>query len=218
MAIQGKKAAFEGARVLIVDRSRMSRVALREVLEQKLGALVVGEAQDGRSAVEMARELEPEVVILDVVLPGFGGHWAASKIRGEHPGVKVVVFTERTSGAIIRQMMQLGVSAYLLKGCPVSELTAALQKVVQGRTHFDDAVLERGRVPTLCKESLSPRQREVLQLLSDGRSTKEIADALDVSVKTVETHIRNIKQRLNLHSIASLTKYAIREGLTDLEA
>jgi DNA-binding NarL/FixJ family response regulator len=207
---------------LISDDHRLLREGLKSLLE-KNGYRVAGETGDGRSAVKLARKLSPDVVILDVSMPLLNGIEAARQISAEAPHTKVIVMSMHSASHFILAALQAGAAAYLLKDAAFDELLVAVRAVLDGQIYLSPAVagvVVRAslRQPVSRRESLqrktSNREREVLQLLVEGKSTKEIASTLYVSVKTIETHRKQIMDKLNLHSIAELTKYAIREGVT----
>lgn len=196
------------------------------MIEALEGYDVVGEAGDGRTAVSLAAELKPDVVVMDVGMPDLNGIDAAKQVIDASEGVKVVALSMLSDGRYVRRMFQAGASAYLLKESAFDELRTAIDAVLSGKTYVSPAVGQvvigdyvrddRSSGSDLF-QSLTPREREVLQLMAEGRSTKEIASDLFVSVKTIETHRQHIMQKLKTNSIADLTKFAIREGLTQLE-
>lgn len=187
---------------------------------------MVGEAEDGRSAVSLAAELRPDVVVMDVGMPDLNGIDAARRVCADVPGVKVVALSMLSDGRFVRRMFQAGASAYLLKECAFDELKLAIDTVLRGKTYVSpgigqvvigDYVRDDREAGSEAFQSLTAREREVLQLLAEGGATKEIAAALFVSVKTIETHRQHVMQKLGTNSIADLTKFAIREGLTRLD-
>ena len=210
-------------RVLIADDHGIIRDGVRSVLTHDLGMEVVGEAADGQQAVRLARELHPDLVLMDINMPGMNGIEATRIICNEMPEVKIVVLSMFSDKRYVMEMLSLGVSAYLLKDCATRELSVALDKVIHNKTYISpdigvevirDCLEQLGMKESASFSPLSPRERQVLKLLADGRHNKEIADYLNMSVKTVEGHRQNIMQKLNLHTVAELTKYAIREGIT----
>ncbi len=213
-------------RILLVDDHRLMLEGLRSLLEKERGLEVVGEAQDGRTAMKLANELKPDVVIMDVVMPGLNGIEATRHILAEQPRPKVIALSMYSYKRYVADMFRAGVSAYVLKDCALKELVAAIRAVCRGETYLtptiarivlDDYVNRLTTQDSSELSVLSAREREVLQLLAEGRNTKEIADCLNVSTKTVETHRRQIMERLGIYSIAELTKFAIRAGLTAIE-
>jgi two-component system, NarL family, response regulator NreC len=212
------------ARIFIADDHRLLREGLRSLLEGA-GYPVVGEAEDGRTCVGLVKKLQPHVVIIDIGMPLLNGVEATRQIRREVPSTKVIVISMHSESRFILGALAAGASGYLLKDAAFEELGGALKAILKGQTYLSPAIahlvvrrsLGRGTIlPSSQRGRISSREREVLQLVAEGRSTKEIAAALYVSVKTVETHRKQIMDKLNVHSIAELTKYAIREGVTSL--
>jgi DNA-binding NarL/FixJ family response regulator len=233
-------------RILIADDHQIVRQGLRRLLESEESFTVIGEAANGRAAVRMVQEDQPDIVVMDVTMPDLNGIDAARQITHEHPDVKVIGLSMHADSRFASEMLRAGASGYLLKEDAFEELSTAIRQVLAGTVYVSPriagALLGRGMDPDGGDEltnlaasqaasnrsgdlsallspmlHLSPRQREVLQLIAEGRSTKEIAFDLGVSVKTVETHRRQMMDKLNLHSVAQLTKYAVREGLTSVE-
>lgn len=214
-------------KVLVADDHQIVREGLRALLEKKSGLEVIGEAENGRRAVELVRRLKPDVVIMDVSMPDLNGIEATRQIIAEFPTTKVIALSMYADRRFVVNMLKAGASGYLLKDCAFEELTRAIRVVLAHKTYLSPGVTDilvkdckLGAPPSEVSAFglLTPREREVLQLMSEGRSTTKIADHLHVSVKTVESHRQQLMQKLNLHSVAELTKYAIREGLTSLEA
>ncbi len=211
--------------VLIADDHQIVRDGLRTLLEKYPDIDVVGEAEDGRTAVEMAGNLSPAVVIMDIARPDLNGIEATRRILAVNPRVKVIALSMHSDKRFISEMLKAGASGYLLKDCAFEELVTAIHAVMKDKTYLspgiagiviDNYVRQSGGPEASVFSVLSDREREVLQLMAEGKTTKEIAFQLDVSIKTVETHRQNIMTKLDIHSIAELTKYAIREGLTTL--
>jgi DNA-binding NarL/FixJ family response regulator len=208
--------------VLVVDDHSMFRQGLLALLEPVADIVVVGEAGDGREAVRLANELRPQVVSMNVTMPGLNGVDATLQIRGEQPEVKVVALSAHRDRRCVESMLAAGATAYVLKDSSFEEYLDALRAVADGRSYLSSMVadtLVRGFVEGRPQEQgpLSAREREVLQLIAEGFPTSEIARKLHISTKTVDTHRRQIMGKLGARSIAELTKYAIREGLTSLE-
>ncbi|MHC4479887.1 MAG: response regulator [Planctomycetota bacterium] len=214
-------------RVLLADDHTIVRKGLTALLEDLDGMEVVGEAGDGREALELARELAPDIVLMDVTMPNLNGVEATRQIAEAVPGAKVIALSIHSDRQFIQEMLRAGAAAYVRKGSSVRELSAAIRSVVQGHTYLcpeaTDVVTEdyvrqlpsgQGRPYSV----LTAREREVLQLLAEGMSGKSIAASLNISVKTVSTHRRNIMRKLGLNNVADLVKYAVREGLTSLES
>jgi DNA-binding NarL/FixJ family response regulator len=215
-----------GKRILIAEDHKMMREGLRVLLEERLGYECVAEVDDGDTAVSKAKELKPDVVIMDIVLPHLNGIEATRQIKAYQPQIEVIVLSMHATRSYILQLLQAGASAYLLKDSAVEDLAAALTAVRKGGMYLSPAIstaaaLKNETVRILEKniaesERLTKRQLQVLQLIADGHSTKEIAAILDISVKTIETHRKQIMDKLEIRTTAGLTKYCIREGLTVL--
>lgn len=212
-------------RVLLVDDHRMMREGLRALLAGAPDLEIVGEASDGRAALELVRTLSPDVVVMDVGMPELNGIEATRRIRTESPGVKVVALSTHRNSSYVHHMLEAGATGYVLKISAYDELLRAVRTVSLGKTYLSPeiagGVVERSTQPhprgASAYSSLGAREREVLQLVAEGKTSAETARKMHISVKTVESHRRNIVQKLGLHGTAELTKYAIREGLTSLE-
>lgn len=211
--------------VILADDHKIVREGIRILLQKYPEIEVIGETEDGRSTVEMARELAPDVVVMDIAMPDMNGIEATRRITEERPGVKVVALSMHSDKRFVSEMLKAGASAYLLKHSAFEELVTAVMTVVENRMYLSPAVTgvvvdnyikQKDKPGGSVFSMLSDREREVLQLLAEGKNTKEIATILNLSGKTVDAHRMNIMSKLNLHSIAELTKYAIREGLTSL--
>ncbi len=212
--------------LLLVDDHKIFRDGLKSLLENQLDLEVVGESDNGRNAVSAAKKLSPDVVIMDVAMPDLNGIEATQKILAENPEIKIVALSMYSDRRFITRMLKAGARGYLLKDCAFEELAGAIQAVLKDQIYLTPRIthdLVSDYLTLLPSHEaveapvLTPREREVLQLLAEGRKTKEIADVLKVSVKTIETHRKQIMDKLNIHSVAELTKYALREGLTFLE-
>lgn len=215
-------------RVLLVDDHRLFRSGLRSLLESEEGIEVVGEASNGRAAIEMLDQCRPTVVVMDITMPDLNGVEATRQVLDQSPEARVIALSMHSDRRFIEGMLRAGASGYLLKDCASKELVQAVRAVADGQTFLSPSIAE-AVVGSLLSASegpkgggrtaaeLSGREREVLQLLAEGLSAKEIAHRLHLSSKTIETHRANIMSKLDLHSIADLTKYAIREGLTPLD-
>ena len=212
-------------RILLADDHTIIRDGLASLLNARADLEVVGEAEDGLRVLELAAELKPQVVVMDISMPGLNGIDATRKLmEGEDPP-KVVVLSMHSDRRFVLGALKAGASAYLLKDGGFDELASVIRDVVAGGIRLSpqitDAVvhdyIRLASADASPDDPLTPREREVLQLLAEGDSTKEMAARLNVSVKTVETHRRQVMEKLDLHSVAELTKYAIRTGLTTLD-
>jgi two-component system NarL family response regulator len=213
-------------RVLLVDDHQMLRGGLRAVLALENDIEVVGEAGDGHAAVGMAGRLVPDVVLMDIGMHSLNGVEATRRIRVENPNVKVIALSTYSDKRYVLSMLEAGASGYVLKAAAVDEMCRAIRAVAEGKRYLSpdiagvvvDARLGApARSGTSSSSGLGSREREVLQLLAEGHSSPEIARRLHIAPSTVETHRRNIMRKLDMHSVAELTKYAIREGLTPLD-
>jgi len=217
-------------RVLIADDHQIVRDGLKSMLAKSLDVEVVGEAENGREAVSLARELSPDVVVMDIGMRELNGIDATRQIVDEVAGTRVIALSMHSDRRYVSEMLAAGASGYLLKDGAFDELASAIRAVASGRTFLSqgvaDTVLEDYRrqlsgspqaAPAGSARPLSGREREVLQLIAEGLSTKEIAARLHLSVKTVETHRRQIMEKLGIYNVAGLIKYAVREGLASLE-
>lgn len=213
-------------KVFLTDDHKIMREGLRVLLEKHPRFEVVGEAEDGLEFIKNVRDLRPEVVVMDIGMPNLNGIEATRKIVAEMPKIKIVGFSMHADRRFIVEMLKAGASAYLLKDSASEELIVAIRAVLADRIYLSpslaDAVI-KDYIDNIPRDSfsvfsiLTAREREVLQLIAEGKNTKSIASQLYISVKTVETYRQNIKDKLNLSSIAELTKCAVREGLTSLD-
>lgn len=207
-------------KIVLVDDHKMLRDGLRSLLERRADLQVVGEAADGRAALAVAAETRPDVVVMDMMMPGLGGPEATRRLVAEHPGIKVIALSMHSDQRLVASMLSAGAAAYLLKSSASDELLEAIDAVSAGRRHVSrelaGALALQGD-PASTPAPLSGREREVLQLLAEGLTSKEIAARLGLAVSTVDTHRKQIMAKLDLRTIAELTKYAVREGLTSIE-
>jgi DNA-binding NarL/FixJ family response regulator len=210
-------------KVLIVDDHQITREGIRSLLEREPDMKVLGEAEDGRSAARMARELGPDVIVMDVCMPDMNGILATSVILSEFPKIKVLALSMLNDRRFVYNMLRAGASGYLIKDCSCQELVRAIRMVIANKTYLSpgiiDAVVKDYVRPSAYSDSsyssnLTIRESEVLQLVAEGYSSPQIAHRLHLSVKTVETHRQKLLAKINAKGIAGLTKYAIREGLT----
>ena len=209
--------------ILLADDNRMMREGLRALLERQSDMKVVAEADDGRTAVELARRHKPSVAVLDLTMPVLNGIEATRQLAEADLGTKVIILSVHSEKRFVTEALRAGAVGYVLKDCAFEELANAIRIAAAGQTYLSPAIARTvvegylGRSPRQRPTAfivLTDRERQILQLLAEGRSAKRIAMDLGVSIKTVETHRANIMKKLGLHSIAELTKYAIREGLT----
>jgi DNA-binding NarL/FixJ family response regulator len=208
-------------RVLLADDHVLVRTGIRLLLQKTEGVDVVGEADDGRRAVALALELRPHIVLMDISMPNLNGLEAAAQIRRECPEVRVIILSMSADEAHVLQALRAGASGYLLKDASPDELSLAIQAVMRGDTWLTPRVSRQvveGYVGRLSQgettlDALTPRQREILQLIAEGQGTKEIAFKLGLSVKTVETHRAQIMERLNIRDVPGLVRFAVRSGL-----
>jgi DNA-binding NarL/FixJ family response regulator len=214
-------------RVLLADDHKIFRDGLRTLIDKEAEMEVVAEAENGRKAVKLAEKLSPNVIIMDVSMPDLNGIEATRKIIAGTSNVKVIALSMHSDRRFVLGMLEAGASAYLLKDCAFAELVSAIRQVAAGNTYLSPKIADvvvKGYLNKVSDTSLTrrtiltSREREILQLLAEGLSAKEIAAHLNLSIKTIETHRRNIMEKLEIHTIAELTKYAIREGLVALES
>jgi DNA-binding NarL/FixJ family response regulator len=211
--------------ILLADDHQLMRQGLRSMLEEQPNIKVVGEADDGRTAVRLAGELKPDIVIMDVTMPDLNGIDATRQIRADNPQIKIIALSMHAERQFVMEMLAVNATGYLPKDCPMDELLSAIEAVMRGDVFLSPkvtGVLVKEFVggapePSAFCGTLSPREREVLQLVAEGKSSKEIAYLLGLSSKTVEGHRRQIMDKLKLYSVAELTRYAIREGVTSLD-
>jgi DNA-binding NarL/FixJ family response regulator len=209
--------------VLLADDHRIVREGLRSMLENREDIEVVGETENGEETVRLAQQLRPSVVVLDISMPDLNGVEATRRILGNSPGAKVIILSMHSDRRFVIESLRAGAVGYVPKDSAFGELERAIHTVVAGRTYLSPevaglvveySVRPAGDDPSSVFSVLTVREREVLQQLAEGKTTKEAAAALHVSDKTIETHRRNIMNKLDIHSIAGLTRYAIREGIT----
>jgi DNA-binding NarL/FixJ family response regulator len=211
-------------RILLADDHKIVRQGLRTLLQKEPYMEVVAEAEDGRASLKLAQQLSPQVVIMDVGMPDLNGIEATRQVLADSPGIKVIALSMHSDRRFVVNMLKAGASGYLLKDSAFEELAAAIRAVMANKTYLSPGVsdvvikdyISSPKLDSSAFSVLTAREREVLQLMAEGKSTKQIADRLIVSVKTIETHRQQIMNKLNIHSVAELTKYAIREGLSSL--
>ena len=206
-------------RILLVDDHAMVRAGFRSLLEKMPEVEVVGEAANGREAIREVAALRPDLVLMDVVMPELNGLDATARIVAAHPSIRVILVTMNASEEYVRQGLRAGASGYLLKESTPEELAQAIRAVSAGGTYLNSSVAHhvvaglQGGGGASSLERLTSRQREVLQLVAEGNTTKEIARKLGISVKTVEVHRSQLMESLDIHDIAGLVRYAVRSGL-----
>jgi DNA-binding NarL/FixJ family response regulator len=224
--MQNKATLVKPIRVLLADDHTLVRAGIRGLLEGLPGVEVVGEAGDGPEAMTKACELRPDIVLLDVGMPGLNGLEVAGRIASMDAGIRVVILSMHTSEEYVLRALRAGCAGYLVKGSAVSELEIAVRAVVRGETYLSPVVSKRvvedyvtrtgGAADPL--DALTPRQREILQLVAEGNTSKDIARLLGLAFKTVETHRGQIMERLKVHDVAGLVRFAVRVGLVTPES
>lgn len=211
--------------ILLVDDHEIMREGLFALLKKNNDLEVVGQASDGRVAVEMVHELSPDVVIMDIGMPNLNGIEATRLMLADHPKLKIMALSTHSDGSIVAKMLKAGASGYMLKDSAFVELVDGINAMMENKTYlcsrvakivFSDYVNLITNPKYAGGDNLTSRERQVLQLVAEGKTTKEIAPVLHVSIKTIDSHREHIMEKLDIHNIAGLTKYAIREGLTFL--
>jgi DNA-binding NarL/FixJ family response regulator len=219
-------AALGALRILVADDHEVAREGIRSLLEEHAGWEVCAEAKDGREAVEAASRLKPDVLLLDIGMPNLNGLDAARQILAANPNARILILTIHDSEHVVREVLAAGASGFVLKSDAGRDLLAAVEALQDRRTFFTHKVAQMMLDGYLRPHEetdtggqqciLTPREREVIQLVAEGKTTKEVATALSLSVKTAETHRTNLMRKLNLHSIADLTLYAVRNGIVQI--
>jgi DNA-binding NarL/FixJ family response regulator len=212
-------------RVLVADDHTLVRAGIRGLLEGLDSVEVVGEAGDGQETLRLAESVRPDIVLLDVGMPGLNGLDVAARLTAQHPSMRVLILSMHTSEEYVLRALRAGCAGYLLKGSAVAELELAIRAVARGETYLSPAVskhvmddyVRRTGGATDPIEALTARQREVLQLVAEGHTSKDIAERLGLSFKTVEAHRAQIMERLGIHDVASLVRFAVRMGLISPE-
>ena len=203
-------------KVLLVDDHSLVRRGFRRMLEDEADMEVVGEAGTGEESIKLAKELRPNVVVMDCALPGMNGLQATRKIIEDSPDTAVLMLSMHTEGTWVHQAIEAGVKGYVLKDALDLELGSAVRKVAAGETVFDPKVVQRSALKGERTAALTQRELEVLQMIVDGKSNKEIATVLDLSANTIAVHRANIMNTLGIHKTAELVVYAIRAGLVNV--
>ena len=209
-------------KILLVDDHKLLRDGLRNIIEQRSNMHIIGEASDGREAIKVASKLLPDVIVIDVAMPGMNGIEAAQQIHKNHPNIKIIGLSMHSGKQFIQGMFKAGAYGYLLKDGDSDELITAITTVVQNKKYLSKdinqeflSLLKKGKL--LEKTYLSSREKEVLQLIAEGKSSKKIGEILFLSSKSIDVHRNNIMKKVDLFTISELTKYAIQNGLTTLE-
>jgi DNA-binding NarL/FixJ family response regulator len=212
-------------KIIIADDHKIFRQGLRNLFEQKLGATVIAESGDGLSTVELCNQHRPDIVIMDITMPRLNGIEAARQIKRDIPGIGIIMLSMHSDMRFIIESLRAGASGYLLKESAFEELALAISTVKANRIYLSSEIADtiikhylaqRSQSEATAFSILTAREREILQLIAEGKTTKEIAAQHALSIKTVESHRQQIMDKLNLHSVAQLTKFAIREGITGL--
>ena len=211
-------------RTLLADDHVMLRDALRLMLEQEADIEIVGEASDGQAVLDIVAQTKPDVIVMDIAMPGMGGIEATRRLIQENANLKILALTTYPDKRYVNEMLSAGAVGYITKSAASDQLLQAIRSVAEGKPYFSQevasALLETVRrtpnsvAPKGSKEILGRRERQVLSLLAEGHSSSQIAEELHIAASTVDVHRRNIMRKLNIHSVAELTKFAIREGLT----
>ncbi|MDB6015947.1 MAG: Two component transcriptional regulator, LuxR family [Pedosphaera sp.] len=212
---------MKNIRILLADDHTLLRAGIHSLLEKMPGVEVVGEAADGREAMSMVKALLPNMVLMDIAMAGLNGLEATARIIKEFPQVRIIILSMHANEEYVLQTLRAGAAGYLLKDAATAELELAIQAVAKGDTYLSPAISKRviedyvGRTSGQKgpAEQLTPRQREILQMVAEGKSTKEIAFLLNLSVKTVETHRAQLMDRLDIHDVPGLVRHAMRTGL-----
>ncbi|MHB9025431.1 MAG: response regulator [Armatimonadota bacterium] len=212
-------------RILLVDDHQIIREGLKTLLERHADLRVVAEAEDGKMAVRLAQEVTPDVIVMDLGLPGLNGIEATRQIHASRPEARVVALSMHDETRFVMEMFKAGAKGYLIKSAAFNELVSAIRTVVADRPYLSPRLAGELMQEYICQlpaqhasgfSVLTGREREVLQLLAEGKTTKQIAASLELSLKTAESYRQQLMEKLNLHTVAELTKYAIREGITSL--
>ena len=218
-----------GIKIALCDDHQIIREGLRALLEKQPDMMVVGEGINGLDAIRLAREKKPDIIVLDIGMPEMNGIGAARRILEDNKKIKVLALSMHSDHHFVIEMLEAGAAGYMLKDSAFSELANAIRTIMTGGLfispriagnvlqQFNQRAKPASRKKNSHKVELSQRESEILQMISEGKSSKDIARTINISIKTVETHRQHIMQKIGAHNVASLTKYAIREGLTSLE-
>jgi DNA-binding NarL/FixJ family response regulator len=215
-----------GIKILLADDHKIIRDGLRSLIEKEKDMAVVAEAENGRDAIKLARQFAPDIVVMDINMPDLNGVDATKLILEESPEVRIIALSIHSSRRFVTRMLRAGAAGYLVKHCAYEELADAIRMVADHKSYLSSQILDtviNDYTANLASDeesassTLSTREREILQLVAEGTSSEDIADRLCISVKTVSSHRRTIMQKLDLHSVADLTRFAINEGLVSLD-
>ena len=212
-------------KIMVVDEHKILREGLATLIAKQPNMEIVGEAADGREALDLVEKNTPDLILMDITMPNLNGIEATRKIKSKRPEIEIIALSLHSDRRFVLGMIGAGASGYLIKQCTFDELVLAINTVMEGKKYLspeisnilvEEYVRKDSQEKAIIDLKLTPREREILQLLAEGKNTKEIASNLSISVKTVETHRRHIKRKLETNSVAELTKIAIKEGLTSL--
>jgi DNA-binding NarL/FixJ family response regulator len=216
---------LESLTILLADDHTLVRAGIRALVERLPSVNVVGEAKDGREALRLAKDRKPDIILMDIAMPGLNGLEATKRVAKECPGVNVIILSMYASEEYVREAINAGAAGYLIKRSAATELLHAITAVARGEKYFSPLVsarINKDRGGQLAADRawidrLTPRQREILQLIAERHTTKDIAVILGISIKTVETHRAQLMERLEIHDVPGLVRFAIRAGLVSLE-
>lgn len=212
-------------KIMVVDEHKILREGLATLIAKQPNMEIVGEATDGREALDLVKKNTPDLILMDVTMPNLNGIEATRQIKSKNPEIEIIALSLHSDRRFVLGMIGAGASGYLIKQCTFDELVLAINTVMAGKKYLspeisnilvEEFARKDSKEKAIIDSKLTPREKEILQLLAEGKNTKEIASNLSISVKTVETHRRHIKRKLKTSSVAELTKIAIKEGLTSL--
>jgi len=214
-------------KIVLVDDHQIMREGIRAMLDLEKGLEVVSEAENGREALEIALDIKPDIIIMDINMPDMNGTEATRRIRKNCPGTRIIALSMHSDRFFVAEMLQAGASGYLLKDCSGQDIVTAIRSVHAGKSFLspeitgvviEDYIQNSSKDNPKSPTQLTTKEREVLQLIAEGNTSKEISSHLNIATKTVDSHRINIMNKLDLHNIAELTKFAIRYGITDLDS
>lgn len=217
---------MEKLKVLLADDHKIVREGLRMILEREPDIKVVAEAEDGETAIRLAEKFSPDLVLLDISMPGLNGIEVTQKLLQKQPDLAILILSMCAEKEFVIEALSAGAKGYLLKHCAATDLVVAIKSILAGGIHLSqraaELIVKEYIQPDLVsnpdtKDRLSPREAEILRFIADGKNNKEIAYALDLSTKTIETHRQNLMKKLDIHNIAGLVKYAIREQIIPID-